>query len=146
MLFDTSYRVVIECRPTISDGSQNFKNRFQSRRQSRRLRRPSVYQGGPISKLSCCLQKSKLFDWGGQACRFWPPLAPALTGSLLYRTNQCCSRDHMLRDRDQDRDRIIFSRPRPGVFRDPRFETETSKNRDRDQDRDRQLFGLLKQI
>ena len=27
---------------------------------------------------------------------------------------QCCSRDHMLRDRD----RIIFSRPRPGVFRD----------------------------
>ena len=52
----------------------------------------------------------------------------------------------MLRDRDQDRDRIIFSRPRPGVFRDPWFETETSKNRDRDQDRDRQLFGLLKQI
>ena len=48
--------------------------------------------------------------------------------------------------RDRDRDRIIFSRPRPGVFRDPWFETETSKNRDRDQDRDRQLFGLLKQI
>ena len=61
---------------------------------------------------------------------------------------QCCSRDHMLRD--QDRDRIIFSRPRPrprsGVFRDAWFEIETSKNRDRDQDRDRQLFGLLKQI
>ena len=64
--------------------------------------------------------------------------------NLLLQYYQCCSRDHMLRDRD----RIIFSRPRPrprpGVFRDPWFETETSKNRD--QDRDRQLFGLLKQI
>ena len=53
---------------------------------------PSVYQGGPKFKIKHKghrFQRSKLVDWGGQACRLGgpgppgPPLAPALTYALI---------------------------------------------------------------
>ena len=59
----------------------------------------SVYQGGPkfeVKHNSRCLQKSKLVDWRGQACRLGepgppgPPLAPALVSEHI--SNQVTKR------------------------------------------------------
>ena len=55
---------------------------------------------------------------------------------------QCRSRNHLLRDQDRDQNLIMYLRPRPAVYRDLWFETETSSNRDRDRQSAFDLFKM----